>query len=73
MWKRPVAGAGSELELPFGHDRFTADGLLMLCGTCHRHPSGAKPGQIRPDDAHLARFQPVGILQSRCFRESGDA
>ena len=63
----------AELELPFGPDRFTADSLLMLCGTCHRHPSRANPGQIRPDDPHLARFQPVGILQSRCFRESGGA
>jgi hypothetical protein len=63
----------AELELPFGPDRFTADSLLMLCGTCHRHPARAKPGQIRPDDPQLARFQPVGILQSRCFRESGGA
>jgi hypothetical protein len=65
----PVA----ELELPFGPDRYTADSLLILCGTCHRHPSRSQVGQIRPDDPHLARFQPVGILQSRCFRESGGA
>ncbi len=62
-----------ELELPFGTGRYTADALLMLCGTCHRHPSRSRPGQIRPDDPHLARFQPVGILESRCFRESGGA
>jgi hypothetical protein len=65
--------ADAELELPFGPNRFTADSLLTLCGTCHRHPSRSQPGQIRPDDPHLARFQPVGILQSRCFRESGGA
>ena len=59
-----------ELQLPFGPGRYTADSLLGLCGTCHRHPSRSKPGQVRPDDPHLARFQPVGILQSRCFRES---
>lgn len=64
----PVA----ELELPFGPGRFTADKLLTLCGTCHRHPSQAQPGQIRPDDPHVARFQPVGLLQSRCYRESGN-
>ncbi len=58
----------AELELPFGTDRFTADSLLMLCGTCHRHPSKARPGQIRADNPQLARFQPVGILASRCFR-----
>ena len=67
-------GAGArELELPFGTDRYTSDSLLLLCGTCHRHPSRSRPGQIRPDDPQLARFQPVGILESRCFRESGGA
>jgi hypothetical protein len=62
-----------ELQLPFGPDRFSADSLIRLCGTCHRHPSGADLDQARPDDTHVARFQPVGILKSRCFRESGGA
>jgi hypothetical protein len=61
----------AELELPFGPGRYTAENLLVLCGTCHRHPSRAHPGQVRPDNPLLARFQPVGILQSRCFREGG--
>lgn len=60
----------AELGLPFGPGRYTAEGLLTLCGTCHRHPSRARPEQIRPDDPHLARFQPVGVIASRCFRES---
>jgi hypothetical protein len=62
-----------ELQLPFGPDRFTADSLLTLCGTCHRHPSGSNSGGSRPDDLRLVRFQPVGIIESRCFRESGGA
>jgi len=66
---RPAA----ELELPFSPGRYTAEGLLMMCGTCHRHPSRARPERIRPDDPHLARYQPVGILASRCFRESRGA
>jgi hypothetical protein len=63
----------SELSLPFGPDRWSASTLLTLCGACHRHPSGAKPGRIVPDDTSLARFQPVGIMHSRCFTESGGA
>jgi hypothetical protein len=62
--------AAEELELPFGPGRYTAESLLALCGTCHRHPSRARPEQIRPDDPQLARFQPVGIIASRCFQES---
>jgi hypothetical protein len=61
----------SELALPFGPDRWTSETLVMLCGTCHRHPSRTPPEQIRPDDPQLARFQPVGITQSRCYLESG--
>jgi hypothetical protein len=61
----------SELSLPFGPQHWTAESLMMLCGSCHRHPSRAHPGQIRPDDSFLARFQPVGIMQSNCYRRSG--
>jgi hypothetical protein len=61
----------AELALALGPGRWTAESLMKLCGTCHRHPSRAQPGQIRPDDPRLARFQPVGILESRCYRASG--
>jgi predicted CXXCH cytochrome family protein len=63
----------AELALPFGVGRFTAESLLVLCGTCHRHPSRLDREKIRPDNPHMARFQPIGILNSRCFRESGGA
>jgi hypothetical protein len=63
----------SELPLSFRPDRWTAETLLKLCGECHRHPSGAHPGQIRPDDPHLARFQPVGLMQSACYVRSAGA
>ena len=62
--------AESELSLPFGTDKWTSETLLQLCGTCHRHPSRAQPGRIRPDDPHLARFQPVGLMQSKCYVKS---
>jgi hypothetical protein len=65
--------AESELALPFGPDRWTAETLLKMCGECHRHPSGARPGQIRPDNPRLARFQPVGLMQSKCYRRSAGA
>ncbi|MFI5454448.1 MAG: multiheme c-type cytochrome [Isosphaerales bacterium] len=61
----------SELSLPFGPDRWSASTLLTMCGACHRHPSQSEPDMIQPDDTHLARFQPVGIMQSRCYVESG--
>ena len=63
----------SELSLPFGPDGWTADTQMKLCGECHRHPAGAPPGQIRPDNPILARFQPVGLMQSKCYKQSGGA
>ena len=69
---RRGAQAGSpELRLPFGPGRYSTDALLRLCGDCHRHPSKIDPSRIRPDNPNLARFQPVGLLQSRCLIESG--
>jgi hypothetical protein len=63
----------AELALPFGPDRWTAPQLLMLCGSCHRHPAGPRPEQIRADDSNLVRFQPIGLIQSQCYRKSAGA
>ncbi len=63
--------SASELRLPFGPERsYTAEAVIRLCGSCHRHPGKPGVGPLDPENPRLARFQPVGILQSRCFRES---
>jgi hypothetical protein len=63
----------SGLSMPLGPGRWTADSLLVVCGACHRDPTKAPPGLIQPENRQLARFQPVGLSQSRCFRESRGA
>jgi hypothetical protein len=63
----------SELTLPFGPDHWSAENLLMMCGSCHRLPSPSQPGRIKPDDPNLVRFQPVGITQSLCYKKSAGA
>jgi hypothetical protein len=60
----------SELSLPFGQGRWTAQELLRFCGECHRHPEGPRPEQIRSGDPFLARFQPIGLSMSKCYRQS---
>jgi hypothetical protein len=65
---------GTELSLPFGTEGAEgAERVIRLCGSCHRHPGRPGTGPLDPENAHLARFQPVGILQSRCYRESKGA
>ena len=63
----------SDLALPFGPDHYTAEKLLTLCGSCHRLPSASQAGRIKPDDPNLVRFQPVGIVQSKCYQKSAGA
>ena len=65
----PVA----ELVLPFGPERYTAQKLLTLCGSCHRLPLPSQSDRIKPGDPNLVRFQPVGIAQSRCYQKSAGA
>jgi hypothetical protein len=63
--------AESELALPFGPERWTAESLLNMCGACHRLPSAAQVVQVRTDNPLLIRFQPVGLMQSLCYQKSG--
>lgn len=51
--------------------RRSARGIIEMCGECHRLP---EPGTVsmRPeqDDPFNVRFQPMGLLASRCFSRS---
>jgi hypothetical protein len=57
------------LALEFGPHNTSADDEVALCGRCHRSPE-ALTTSPDPDDPKLARFQPVGLRQSACFRKS---
>jgi hypothetical protein len=63
----------SELTLPFGPEKYTAEKLIMMCGSCHRLPLASQAGRIDPVDPNLVRFQPVGITQSHCYQKSAGA
>ncbi len=64
-------GAGAEqLAMPLGPGRETAAEQLKRCGACHRLPLMVRPGTIRTDNPVLVRHQPVGLLQSACYRRS---
>jgi hypothetical protein len=64
-------GAGSEdLSMPMGLQGWTVQSQLELSGSCHRHPSRVPPQELIANDPTLARFQPIGLSQSRCFKES---
>jgi hypothetical protein len=53
-----------------GFTERTAREEVQLCGRCHRLPSEDAGAPAAPDDIRNVRFQPVGLLQSRCFTET---
>jgi hypothetical protein len=68
------AGApDAELVMPFGPGRSTTDEQMRMCGACHRLPSMGDASLIRVDNPVLVRFQPVGLMQSACYRKSAGA
>jgi hypothetical protein len=56
-----------ELKMPFGADDATPMRQAQLCGECHRRLESISPSQATPQNAEIARFQPVGLALSRCF------
>jgi hypothetical protein len=62
--------AEAALAMPFGTGRWTAAEEIRLCGTCHRLPENVDRALIRTDNPTIVRFQPVGLMQSACYRQS---
>lgn len=63
----------SDLAMPFGPGRWTAAGQMTLCGQCHRLPEFVPPDQLYPSNPVLRRFQSVGLMQSKCYKNSRGA
>ena len=59
-----------DLEILFGKGSRRGAEQVRLCGECHRHPETLSETSVSPDNPRLARFQPVGLLQSACYRKS---
>ena len=73
-----AARLGAEdLRMPFGSGSGSgsnsAELQMRLCGQCHRHPDMAPAGSIEPDNLEIVRFQPVGLMQSKCYTRSRGA
>lgn len=53
--------------------KFPAAASVQICAECHRSPEPAQRRSLHPevDDPVSIRFQPIGLMASRCFRVSG--
>lgn len=51
--------------------RRSSRGVIEMCGECHRLPEpGTMSARPEQDDPFNVRFQPMGLLASRCFSRS---
>jgi hypothetical protein len=50
--------------------RFAAQAQIEICGQCHRLPGPDTGDAPELEDPVTVRFAPIGLLTSRCFRES---
>ncbi|GAC1468703.1 MAG: multiheme c-type cytochrome [Isosphaeraceae bacterium] len=64
---------GETLAMPFGLGGRSTGDEIRLCGACHRLPETVDPAMIQPGNSGLVRFQPVGLMQSACYRKSRGA
>lgn len=62
-----AAHASSQVPMQKFSGRPAAE-TVNFCAECHRSPEGER---VRPDDAMAIRFQPIGLMASKCFQKSG--
>lgn len=53
-----------------GEATWDTESELQLCGDCHRLPRSVSEKEIREYPDLLVRFQPIGLLRSRCYLAS---
>ncbi len=59
-----------DLSMPFGPGQYSAEEQVRMCGDCHRRPDFAPKRDLWPGNPALVRFQPIGMSQSECYRQS---
>ncbi len=53
-----------------GLANWDAESEIQLCGDCHRMPRSVSEKELREYSDLLTRFQPIGMLRSRCYLAS---
>ena len=53
-----------------GRAEWDVESEIQLCGDCHRLPRSITKQELRDYPDTLARFQPVGMLRSKCYLAS---
>lgn len=65
-------GTTADISSTIRHGWSPAEEVAM-CGECHRMPDEIEPERLKRYPDSLVRFQPVGLLQSKCYLASEGA
>ncbi len=57
-------------DFSVGRDDWDTESEIQLCGDCHRLPRSVSRTKLREYADELIRFQPIGLLRSKCYVES---
>lgn len=60
----------ADLAIRLGAGTVSGAEQLEFCGKCHRHPDRPLPTIINAVNPSMARFQPIGLSQSACYKKS---
>jgi hypothetical protein len=68
-----AAARERDQRIDFGKGQHTSMDELRMCGACHRLPEMLSDTPLVRTNPRLARYQPVGLLQSACLKASDGA
>ena len=71
MLFRSAAAAGEmDAALSAIRSHWTGPEEVAMCGECHRMPHDVSSDMLKEYPNVVTRFQPIGLLQSRCYLNS---
>lgn len=62
-------GDEAALAMPHGSTSSSPVAQIELCGQCHRTLNSVPASLVSDENPEIARFQPVGLALSRCFKD----
>ena len=65
-----MADDPSVANVGFENQPWRTDEQVEICAECHRGVNNVKRSKIRRDNSKIVRYQPVGLVQSKCYVKS---
>jgi len=65
-----IRAGKADVAIRLGTGTISAAAQLEFCGKCHRHPDRPLATIIDAVNPSMARFQPIGLSHSACYRKS---